>query len=93
MFHMEHCQRPVLVVGTEAPPDAVALLAVVVGPVAAFVPAPNDGASPGPSMAVADAVDDGLEGELQPVKAMIATTTTQARSVADRESENRVMKE
>ena len=91
MFHMEHCQRPVLVVGTVAPPDAVALLAVVAGPVGGLEPAPRDGASPGPSMAVADAVEDGLAGELQPVTAMTPITIRQTRKVADREGESRVM--
>ncbi len=92
MFHMEHCQRPVLVVDTEAPPDAVALLAVPAGPVVGREPVTRDGASPGPSMAVADAADDGLEGNWQPVTAVIAMTTRQTRIVADKDDGRLVIK-
>ncbi len=52
-----------------------------------------DGAFPGPSRAVLDAVGDGSEGVLQPVTMLIAMIDRTTRTDVDRNSGNRVIKE
>ncbi len=88
MFHVEHCRfgktyLPVLVVGTEEPPDADALPGADAWPAVCPASAPMEGAPAGPSKAVEEAVGDGSEGVLQPAMTLIATAARHARNIMD----------